>query len=130
MRESLIREKLRSLHSEDREQLEFVESPAGGLVIQAPAGYGKTRSIVSRVAFLLATGLILWPKRILVMTFSVNAAYKIKRDVTAELPTLLQDTATNVSRLRSQVVVSNYHGIARSILRKHGHSFDDSLRGH
>ena len=126
--ESLIRERLRTLHSGDREQLEFVESTSRGLVIEAPAGYGKTRSIVSRVAFLLASGMIPWPKRILVMTFSVNAAYKIKRDVTSELPSLLGGTTIDSGRMRAQVSVSNYHGISRSILRKHGHAFHPALK--
>lgn len=45
--------------------------------------------MVSRIAYLYAMGRISNPKKMLGLTFSMNAALKIKRDVAAKLPELL-----------------------------------------
>jgi DNA helicase-2/ATP-dependent DNA helicase PcrA len=45
--------------------------------------------MISRIAYLFASGGIPNPKRILGLTFSVNAALKVKREVAEKLPVLL-----------------------------------------
>jgi DNA helicase-2/ATP-dependent DNA helicase PcrA len=56
-------------------KLFFLDSPR--LLVEAPAGYGKTTTMISRIAYLFASGHIPNPKRILGLTFSVNAALKV-----------------------------------------------------
>jgi len=81
-------QKLRELHSGDEKQLEVI-SESKRLIVEAPAGCGKTKTMISKVAYLLATGKISHPKKILALTFSVNAAYKIKKELAEYLPSLV-----------------------------------------
>jgi len=121
-----IEDKLRARHNGDQKQLEVVFSSSSRLLIEAPAGYGKTKTMVSRIAYMIATGQIPYPKRLLALTFSVNAAYKIKKDVSREIPELLQDTPSKLN-VAEKIFVSNYHGFCRNVLRKHGNIFFDGL---
>lgn len=121
-----LREKIEELHRKDKRQLQVVFSKSNRLLVEAPAGYGKTRTMVSRIAYLLAAGKIPFPKKVLAMTFSVNAAYKIRKDVVQEVPQLLIDDYRHIN-VRDKIVVTNYHGFARGVLRKHGRYFDASL---
>jgi len=82
-------QKLRELHSGDEKQLEVIFSESKRLIVEAPAGCGKTKTMISKVAYLLATGKISHPKKILALTFSVNAAYKIKKELAEYLPSLV-----------------------------------------
>jgi DNA helicase-2/ATP-dependent DNA helicase PcrA len=121
---SLLIEKLSERHSGDQKQLDVVFSSSPRLLIEAPAGYGKTKTMISRIAYLLATGQIAYPKKLLALTFSVNAAYKIKKDVIQQIPELLKDTQINFNE---RISVSNYHGFCRNVLRKHGYIFSEFL---
>lgn len=89
IKENVIREKLEELHKGDVQQLKVIFSESDRIVVEAPAGYGKTTTMVSRIAYLYAMGRISNPKKMLGLTFSMNAALKIKRDVAAKLPELL-----------------------------------------
>ena len=123
---SLLIEKLRERHSGDQKQLDVVFSSSSRLLVEAPAGYGKTKTMISRIAYLLATGQIAYPKKLLALTFSVNAAYKIKKDVIQQIPELLKDTRINFN-FNERIFVSNYHGFCRNLLRKHGYVLSESL---
>ena len=46
-----------SNHSGDEEQLNFITTNSKKVIVQAPAGYGKTRTMVSRIATILPS----WP---------------------------------------------------------------------
>lgn len=110
-------EKIKERHGGDKKQLEVILSLSPRLLVEAPAGYGKTKTMISRVAYLLATSQVVFPKRLLALTFSVNAAYKIKKDVVQQIPDLIQGVQLNISE---RIFVSNYHGFCRNVLRKHG----------
>jgi len=90
-----IREKISDAHSEDKKQLEVIFSDSERLIVEAPAGYGKTKTMISKIAYILASGGLPIPKKILALTFSVNAAYKIKKDVAEQLPDLLYSDEIN-----------------------------------
>lgn len=115
------------LHEDDMRQLEVIFSDKPRLIVEAPAGYGKTTTMVSRIAYLISTESIPNPKRILVLTFNVNAALKVKRDVADKLPTLL-NMQNNPVVLSEKVTVTNYHGFCKGILRKFGYLISDALR--
>lgn len=120
-------QKLRSLHSGDEKQLEVIFSESKRLIVEAPAGYGKTKTMISKVAYLLATGKISHPKKILALTFSVNAAYKIKKELADHLPSLVQSDDSNQLRINEKLFVSNYHGFCRHILKKYGYLLHPNL---
>lgn len=125
-REQLF-QKLRGLHSGDEKQLEVIFSESKRLIVEAPAGYGKTKTMISKVAYLLATGKISHPKKILALTFSVNAAYKIKKELAEHLPSLVQSGNSNQLRINEKLFVSNYHGFCRHILKRYGYLLHPNL---
>ena len=111
--ENVIREK----HAGDIEQLKFIFSDENRIIVTAPAGCGKTTAMVSKIARELSNGHILSNKKILAMTFSVNAAMKIKDSLKALLPELVE----NIQQYLTKVDVANYHNFAMRILFKHGY---------
>lgn len=122
-----IRREIESKHGGDAKQLEVIFSEHNRLLVEAPAGYGKTHTMVSRIAYLIATGKIPTPKRLLALTFSVNAAYKIKKDVAKNIPELLRHIDRNIN-IRDKSYTSNYHGFCRGVLKKYGHLLHSSLK--
>lgn len=122
-----IKEKISALHESDKKQLEVIFSDSPRLIVEAPAGYGKTTTMISRIAYLFVSGRIPNPKRILGLTFSVNAALKVKREVAEKLPSLLGSQNSPVA-IGEKVTVTNYHGFCKGILKKYGYLIADSLR--
>lgn len=111
--ESVIRNK----HSDDKEQLEFIFSDESKIIVTAPAGCGKTTAMVSKIARELCIGTIKGNKKILAMTFSVNAAIRIKDSVKELLPSLV----TNPKVYLKKVDIANYHNFAMNLLYKYGY---------
>lgn len=122
-----IKENITAQHGGDQKQLEVIFSDSPRLIVEAPAGYGKTTTMISRIAYLFAAGKIPNPKRILGLTFSVNAALKVKREVAGKLPSLL-GSKNNPVAIGDKVTVTNYHGFCKEILKKHGYLISDTLR--
>ena len=116
-------------HVGDAEQLQFIISTNKKIIVQAPAGYGKTRTMISKLAYILVNHQVLAPKKILALTFSVNAAYKIKKDVIEQLPNILQGNRSDAAiSLNSKISVSNYHGFCRKVLSRYGYLLHEKLR--
>ena len=61
------------------------------------------------------------------MTFSVNAALKVKREVSKKLPALIQ-AQNNPSIVTEKAVITNYHGFCKMVLKKYGYLLDAILR--
>lgn len=122
-----IKEKITAQHGGDERQLDVIFSDSPRLIVEAPAGYGKTTTMISRIAYLFASGQIPNPKRILGLTFSVNAALKVKREVAGKLPSLLGLQNSPVS-IGEKVTITNYHGFCKGILKKYGYLIADALR--
>lgn len=114
-------------HENDEKQLEVIFSEAPRIIVEAPAGYGKTTTMISRIAYLYTAGKIPNPKRILALTFSVNAALKIKRDIAEKLPRLIGEK-NNPTAINEKVTATNYHGFCKGILQKHGYLISSILR--
>ena len=123
-----ILEKLKEKHSGDKEQLEVIFSDQKRIIVEAPAGYGKTETMVSRIAYLIASNKVPNPKKILALTFSVNAAYKIKKDVAENLPIILSDSPISPVHIKNKVFATNYHGFCRRVLRLYGYLLNGNLR--
>lgn len=116
------------IHSGDKEQLEVIFSENNRVVIEAPAGYGKTKTMISRIAYLLASNQVPNPKKILALTFSVNAAYKIKKDVAENLPVILSTVPISPLKIRNKIFTTNYHGFCRRILKLYGYLIHPKLK--
>ena len=122
-----IRDKLTLQHEGDCKQLEVIFSYSHRLIVEAPAGYGKTTTMISRIAYLFAAGKIPNPKKMLGLTFSVNAALKVKREVAEKLPSLIK-TKGSPLKINERATVTNYHGFCKSVLNKYGYLLTDTLR--
>ena len=90
------------------EQRRAVEHDGGPLLVVAGAGSGKTRTLATRVAQLIADGAT--PERILLLTFSRRAARE-----------MLQRAARLTGDQRaSRVAGGTFHAVANRVLRQHG----------
>lgn len=112
-----LENKIREKHNGDKDQLEFIFSDKKRIIVTAPAGCGKTTAMVSKIARELSCGNIRPSKKALAMTFSVNAAMKIKDSLKILLPDLVENTEKYICK----VDVANYHNFAMKLLFKHGY---------
>lgn len=115
-----IKGKIELEHEGDERQLEIIFSEEPRIIVEAPAGYGKTTTMISRIAYLYATGKIPNPKKVLGLTFSVNAALKVKREIAKKLPQYI-GTSNNPVLVEERVTVTNFHGFCKMVLRKYGY---------
>ena len=125
---SKIQDAIAQAHSGDNEQLKAIFSDAKRLIVEAPAGYGKTKTMISKIAYILTAGKLPQPKKILALTFSVNAAYKIKKDVSEQLPMLLESGKFSPARINERIFISNYHGFCRHVLKLYGYLIHENLK--
>jgi DNA helicase-2/ATP-dependent DNA helicase PcrA len=123
-----IENRIEVLHCGDEKQLEVIFSDAQRLLVEAPAGYGKTKTMISKIAYMLACNELPNPKKILALTFSVNAAYKIKKDVAEQLPSMICLKNFYPVKVNEKVYISNYHGFSRHILKLYGYLIHEKLR--
>lgn len=121
---------MKEWHSNDEEHLRAIFSNSKKIIVEAPAGSGKTRILVSKVAYAIASGELPQYKRILVLTFGVSASYKIKKDLAEKLPELYSVSNASImpNQLNDKVTVSNFHGFARRVLKKYGYLIDEKLK--
>lgn len=115
-----VEEIIKTKHSGDADQLDFIFSNEKNIFVTAPAGCGKTTAMVSKIARELSEGKIPANKKILAMTFSVNAAMKIKDSLKKVLPDLVENWAYYLNK----VDIANYHNFAMRILFKYGYSIN------
>lgn len=122
-----IRKAISLEHADDTKQLEAIFSDDPRLIIEAPAGYGKTKTMISKIAYLLGIGTVQYPKKILGLTFSVNAAYKIKKDIAERLPQFFSLAKAGPASINERVLISNYHGFCRHVLKLYGYLLHEEL---
>src|SRR3954463_11506562 len=88
-------------------QLAAATHPGGPLLIIAGAGTGKTRTLIHRVAHLLANGIA--PERILLLTFTRRAAQE-----------MLSRVERLVGSASGRVHGGTFHSTAHRLLRRYG----------
>ncbi|MGV2939341.1 UvrD-helicase domain-containing protein [Mesobacillus sp. LC4] len=118
-----ISKRIEEIHGSDIEQLGFIFSEDKRLIVTAPAGCGKTKSMVSKIAYEIVSNEKINFKKILALTFSINAAAKIKEDTQQILPLLLGKELDVAKKLS----VSNYHNFSMKLIRRHGHIINEDL---
>jgi len=89
-------------------------APPGPVLCVAPAGSGKTTTLVARIAWLVATGVD--PGTICAVTFNRRAA--------TELATRLDEALAPLGVAPGGVRVRTFHGLGREILRASGRQVD------
>ncbi|MCH4019942.1 MAG: ATP-dependent helicase [Erysipelotrichaceae bacterium] len=119
-----IKEKIRANYSNDEDQIRFIFCQDAKVVVTASAGCGKTTAMIGKIAYELAVGNIPSHKKILALTFSVNAALHIKESLNSILPELVD----NVNYYIKHVDVANYHTFAMQILKKHGYVIHENFK--
>lgn len=122
-----VKKKISDQHEGDVAQLSVIFSDSPRVIVEAPAGFGKTATMISRIAYLIASDRVPNPKRILTLTFSVNAALKAKREIAGKLPALV-GTHNSPVAVGEKATVTNYHGFCKGILKKYGYLLSSSLR--
>lgn len=125
MIELKYREKFNKIHNNDKDQLDFVFSNEKRLIVTAPAGCGKTKSMVSKIAYELISTKGATFKKILALTFSVNAASKIKDDTSTLLPNIIGCNSLSINK---KLEIANYHSFAKRLIRNHGYYLDESFK--
>lgn len=118
-----IKEKIIEKHKNDKEHLEFIFSEEKQIVVIAPAGCGKTTAMISKLAWELTKNVKPDHKKILAMSFSINAATKIKDSLSEMLPELVSNSKYYIEK----VDVSNYHNFAMRLLCKYGFALNSEL---
>jgi len=94
----------------NEEQRRAAAHPGGPLLILAGAGTGKTRTLVSRAAWLCGQGV--QPSRILLLTFTRRAA-----------DDMLSRATAGVRSASGRITGGTFHAIAHRIIREHAESF-------
>ncbi len=89
------------------QQIAAVQAKPGASLVIAGAGSGKTRTLIYRVAWLLANGVM--PQNILLLTFTNKAAHEMLERVRTLLPTGSEG-----------IWGGTFHSIGNRILRAHG----------
>ncbi|CZR61093.1 probable ATP-dependent DNA helicase [Phialocephala subalpina] len=96
----------------NQSQQAAVSSFADTLAILAGPGSGKTHTLTSRTAWLLAQGLQPW--NVIVATFTVKAAREMKERIGRLIG----------NGMESKLILGTFHSIARRYLARYGHLID------
>jgi DNA helicase-2/ATP-dependent DNA helicase PcrA len=98
------------LHGLNEQQRCAVTSPSSVLQVLAPPGSGKTKTLTTRVAYLIAhQGMKPW--NMIVCTFTIKAAKEMKERIRHFIG----------DEFESKLVLGTFHSIARRYLARYGH---------
>ena len=115
-------------HNFDTQQLYTIFSSYPRIIVEAPAGCGKTKILTNKIVYLLNKNKIPINKKILGLTFSTNTAYKMKRDISDQLSKLNLSKNYSPNKLNKKIFITNYHGLCRKILYKYGYLLHPNLK--
>lgn len=94
----------------DLQQLKVITSDRKRIIVEAPAGYGKTYTMVAMIEEWLKKHKIANHSKILCVSFSVAAAKRMKEEVIKKFKD---------SNYYGRIEATNFHGLCRKILKKY-----------
>lgn len=97
----------------DNEQNKVIQSTAKKIIVEAPAGFGKTYTMICMLDSWIQDSLIKNNKKILCLSFSLSAVNRMRDS----LRQLQKDIPENTIL---PIFATNYHGLGRRILSKYG----------
>lgn len=100
----------------DSKQIAVVNAKDKRLIVEAPAGFGKTSTMISMIGYWVESDILPHYKKILCLSFSVSASTRMKDSITEHFG----EQFTKKSPIH-QITVTNFHGFCRMVLRKYGH---------
>lgn len=99
-----------SINLDENQKKAVFLSPLTSAIIEAPPGYGKTFVMARRIEYILQSGFIIAPQKILGLTFSNSAAGEMLDDIRVHLhPNFV-----------GQVKVMTFHSFCHKVLRSFG----------
>lgn len=113
-------ENIKLEHINDKEQYEVLVSESNRLMVEAPAGYGKTKTMINKMKYLILNNQLPKYKKILCLTFSVNSTNKIIKDIN-------ESFKDNNHNALSFTKIGNYHSLAMTLIAKYGYLLDNKL---
>lgn len=125
---SIIKQRHSDKDGSDESQLDAIFSEDKRIMVEAPAGYGKTRTLISKIAYLISSKQLKYPKKILALSFSVSASYNMKKEILEGLPQFNLFALNDVKDLKKYIYTTNYHGFCRRILFLYGYLLDENLK--
>ncbi|MFD1454935.1 UvrD-helicase domain-containing protein [Levilactobacillus lanxiensis] len=114
MNNEKLAQKIISENLDDPTQLSVIQAQEKNVIVEAPAGYGKTYTMVSMIQYWMAKDYIKNYKKVLCLSFSVSAARRMKESVGLAFE-------GKSPELADKVFATNFHGLCRGILRKYGY---------
>lgn len=101
----------------DIKQTQVITTDSKKIIVEAPAGFGKTYTMVNMIKYWLSTNKIKNYQKVLCLSFSISAANRMKESI---------DESMKDAEISSQYVHSiyatNFHGLCRSMLSKYGNA--------
>lgn len=115
MNDNAISNSILTKISKDKDQLSVVKSESLRLLVEAPAGFGKTFTMVSMIGYWFSANKIPLHKSVLCLSFSISAANRMREDISS----FYKNMSIPTSRFPN-INATNFHGFCRSVLKKYG----------
>ena len=118
------------------EQMRIITAPKGNILVSAAAGSGKTAVLTERIVSRIENG-DLDPDRVLVLTFTENAATNMRQKIEARLLEAVQSAPSASERVRLSeqlarlplAAISTIHAFCLKTLRDFAHLLVDPQTG-